>query len=145
MNRKGAFEKKSSPSSPHVVIILFSGCAVFDPVSKTHRFKKLQVVERVEQLSLYINRVVWDNRLRPVHLALSTALCQAWISNHFQRTYHVSRRQLMQASHIQSKATYHKALRELQAFGYVEYRPSYHPVKASSVTLKLELNNTNHG
>lgn len=94
-------------------------------------------MERVDQLSLYINRMVSDIRLRPIHVALSTALCQAWITSEFQQTYHVSRRKLMQASHIQSKATYHKTLRELQDFGYVEYHPSYHPVKASSVTLKL--------
>ena len=95
-------------------------------------------MKRVEQLSLYINRMVSDIRLKPIHVALSTALCQAWIINKFQQPYHVSRRRLMHASHIQSKATYHKTLRELQAFGYVEYHPSYHPVKASSITLKLE-------
>src|SRR5258708_2868749 len=93
----------------------------------------------LQQLSLYINLMVSDVRLTPIHIALSMALCHAWITNEFQLTYNVSRRQLMQASHIQSKATYHKTLRELQAFGYVEYHPSYHPVKASSVTLKLDL------
>ena len=98
-------------------------------------------MERVEQLTLYINCMVSDTRLKPIHVALSTALCQAWITNKFQQTYNVSRRRLMKASHIQSKATYHKTLRELQAFGYVEYHPSYHPVKASSVTLKLDFNN----
>jgi hypothetical protein len=98
-------------------------------------------MERGEQIFDFINCVVSDTRLRPIHIALSTALCQAWITSEFQKTYHVSRRRLMQASRIQSKATYHKTLRELQTFGYVEYHPSYHPVKASSVTLKLDFNN----
>ena len=101
-------------------------------------------MERTDPLKLYINRMVWDNRLRPVHIALSMALCHAWITSEFKRTYNVSRRQLMQASRIQSKATYHKALRELQAFGYVEYHPSYHPVNGSSVTLKIESNKGYH-
>ncbi len=95
-------------------------------------------MERIDELRLYINRMVWDNRLRPVHIALSMALYHAWMTNQFQQTYHVSRRQLMQASHIQSKATYHKTLRELQAFGYVEYLPSRHPVNGSSVKLGIE-------
>lgn len=98
-------------------------------------------MEREDQIFNFINSVVSDTRLRPLHIALSTALCQAWITSEFQQTYHVSRRRLMLASRIQSKATYHKILRELQAFGYVEYHPSYHPVKASSVTLKLDFNN----
>jgi hypothetical protein len=98
-------------------------------------------MERGEQIFDFINSVVSDARLRPIHIALSTALCQAWITSKFKQTYHVSRRKLMLASRIQSKATYHKTLRDLQAFGYVEYHPSYHPVKASSVTLKLDFNN----
>ena len=89
----------------------------------------------LQQLSLYINRMVLDVRLKPVHISLSVALCHAWIKSEFCQTYNVSRRQLMQASRIQSKAAYHKALRDLQIFGYVEYRPSYHRVKASAVTL----------
>ncbi len=96
-------------------------------------------MERGEQISGFINSLVSDIRLRPIHIALSTALCHAWIASRFQQPYSVSRSQLMQASRIHSKATYHKILRELQSFGYVEYHPSYHPVKASSVTLKLDL------
>ena len=96
-------------------------------------------MERGEQITGFINSLVSDERLRPIHIALSTALCHAWIASQFQQPYSVSRSQLMQACRIHSKATYHKTLRELQAFGYVEYHPSYHPVKASSVTLKLDL------
>ena len=93
-------------------------------------------MERGEQLSVFINSLVSDARLRPIHIALSTALCHAWIASQFQQPYSVSRSQLMQASRIQSKATYHKTLRELQVFGYLEYTPSYHPHNGSSVRLK---------
>jgi hypothetical protein len=98
-------------------------------------------MEREEQISGFINSLVLDVRLRPIHIALSTALCHAWIASQFQQPYSVSRSQLMQACRIHSKATYHKTLRDLQAFGFVEYHPSYHPVKASSVSLKLGANN----
>jgi len=91
----------------------------------------------LQQISLYINRMVSDERLTPTHISLSIALCHAWITNEFRMTYSVSRRQLMLASHIQSKATYHKILRDLQAFGHIKYQPSYHPINASSVTLNL--------
>lgn len=96
-------------------------------------------MEDLQQLSIYINRIVSDTRLKPIHISLSMALYHAWMTSKFEQSYRISRGQLMLASHIQSKATYHKTLRELEAFGYVEYRPSYHPVKASSVTLRLDL------
>lgn len=88
-----------------------------------------------QELSLFINRIASDTRLKPIHLALSTALCQAWIVNQFQNSYHVSRRKLMRASRIHSKATYHKTLHELMSFGYLEYYPSYHPIHGSLVRL----------
>ena len=91
-----------------------------------------------QQISFYINRVISDVRLKPIHISLSIALCHVWIRNNFQLTYTVSRKSLMLASHIQSIATYHKTLRDLQKFGHIEYHPSYHPVNASSVTLKLD-------
>lgn len=92
-------------------------------------------MERGEQISIFINKLVSDIRLRPIHIALSTALCQAWIQSQFRQQYHVSRSKLMRACRIHSKATYHKTIKELQAFGYLEYRPSYHPVNGSLVKL----------
>jgi len=95
-------------------------------------------MENLQQLSRFIQRMVSDKRLRPIHVALSTALCEVWIANGFQSSYHVSRSKLMVASKINSKATYHKVMRELQMFGYLEYTPSYHPTQASIITLKEE-------
>jgi hypothetical protein len=92
-------------------------------------------MDKQEHLICFISRVVSDNRLKPVHISLSIALCHSWISNQFHLTYHVSRRLLMKSSRIRSKATYHKVLKELQQFGYVKYSPSYHPHQASEVML----------
>ncbi len=92
-------------------------------------------MERAEQISVFISSLVSDTRLRPIHIALSTALCHVWIRSQFRQPYNVSRSQLMSACRIHSKATYHKAIKDLQAFGYLEYRPSYHPVNGSLVRL----------
>lgn len=92
-------------------------------------------IDKQEQLNRLIDRMVLDNRLRPVHMALSLALCHNWSLNQFQHSYRVTRNTLMKASRIRSTATYHKALRDLQAYGYVKYVPSYHPRQASEVVL----------
>jgi hypothetical protein len=97
-------------------------------------------MDKYGQLTHFINRMVSDNRLKPVHISLSIALCHSWISNQFQHSYRVSRSILMKASRIRSKATYHKALKELQMYGYVKYLPSYHPLKASEVIMIDEPN-----
>lgn len=88
------------------------------------------------QLKSFIQRIVTDSRMRPVHVSLSLALCQAWIEQGFQKQYRVSRRGLMYTSRIRSIATYHKTIKELQVFGYFKYTPSYHPRKGSEVTLQ---------
>ena len=94
-------------------------------------------MEKLEQLSSFINRVASDVRLRPTHTSLYLALCHAWSSSQFANAFRVSRRQLMYAAHIRSIATYHKVIGDLQAFGYLDYWPSYHPVNGSRVSLKL--------
>jgi hypothetical protein len=94
-------------------------------------------MEKVEQLSFFISRVASDVRLRPTHTSLYLALCHAWSASQFADAFHVSRRRLMFAAHIQSTATYHKVICDLQAFGYLDYWPSYHPVKGSRVRLKV--------
>lgn len=96
-------------------------------------------MDKLQQLTHYISRMVSDTRLKPVHLSLSLALCHVWITSQFQRPYRISRRLMMKASRIRSKSTYHRALKELQAFGYLKYSPSYHPRKASEVVIPDEL------
>jgi hypothetical protein len=102
-------------------------------------------MERGDQLSSFINHVVSDERLKPVHIALFTAVCHAWMASEFAQACQVSRSRLMQGSRILSKATYHKTLKDLQAFGYVEYRPSYHPTRGSAVTIRIRQNHEAHG
>lgn len=92
-------------------------------------------METLKELSISINRVALDPRLKPSHISLYVALCNAWIVSHFQMRYNVSRRRLMETSRIQSKTTYHKMIRDLQKFGYVHYEPSYHPMRGSQVSL----------
>jgi hypothetical protein len=94
-------------------------------------------MEKLEQLSFFINLVALDARLRPTHTSLYLALCHAWSASDFPDAFHVSRRRLMFAAHIRSIATYHKVIGDLQAFGYLDYWPSYHPVKGSRVSLKV--------
>ncbi len=92
--------------------------------------------KQLEQLSCFINRAASDIRLKPTHTSLYLALCNSWIGSGYLDTFHVSRRRLMKAAHIQSIVTYHKVISDLQAFGYLHYLPSYHPLKGSAVTLR---------
>ena len=94
-------------------------------------------MDKLQQLTDYINRTISDERLTPIHLSLSLALCHAWMLNQFHHSYCTSRRLLMKASRIRSKATYHKAMKELTALGYIRYAPTYHPKKGSTISLIL--------
>jgi len=105
-------------------------------------------MDRYEHLTQFIQRVVSDTRLKPVHISLTMALCHEWTTGPLQQPYRISRRILMSNSRIRSKATYHKALKDLQLFGYIKYSPSYHPRKASAVEMlsdTLTLNQDDHG
>lgn len=97
-------------------------------------------MEKLERLSCFINRVASDVRLRPTHISLYIALCDAWRSRQFSNVFNVSRRRLMCAAHIRSIATYHKVIRDLKALGYLHYWPSYHPAKGSIVSLENDEN-----
>jgi len=87
-----------------------------------------------QQLSQFINCIVSDRRLKRRHLAMLVALCDVWIANNYQASYHISRSRLMKTSKIRAQGTYQKVIRELQALGYVEYKPSYHPKEGSTIT-----------
>jgi hypothetical protein len=100
------------------------------------------------QLSHYIDKMVADNRLQPVHISLSLALFHSWTADQLRSPFKVTRKILMKSSHIRSKATYHKAIKELQLFGYLRYCPSYHPINASQAEILVNgepLNWDDHG
>ena len=101
------------------------------------KLQNATAMEKIEQLSCFIDRAAKDARLRPTHTSLYLALCHGWTTSQFADGFHVSRRRLMCAAHIRSIATYHKVIGDLQAFGYLDYWPSYHPVKGSRVRLKV--------
>src|SRR5687768_13357566 len=92
-------------------------------------------MDRLHVLMTFMHRLASDIRLKPTHISLCLALSHAWVRSDFQNFFQISRRKIMAASRIQSRATYHKVMKDLQAFGYLKYAPSYHPVKGSSVSL----------
>lgn len=96
-------------------------------------------MENQQQLLQFINCIVSDQRLKRRHLAMLIALCDVWIANNYQASYHISRSRLMKTAKIRAQGTYQKVITELQALGYVEYKPSYHPKEGSIITWKREL------
>jgi hypothetical protein len=102
-------------------------------------------MDKPQEVITFIHKLASDIRLKPAHISLCLALCQAWVGSDFQNIFQVSRSKLMAASRIQSRATYHKVMKDLQAFGYLKYVPSYHPVKGSSVSLVIRDFERNQG
>ncbi len=88
-------------------------------------------------LTEFFTRSVNDNRIGSSHISLYMAMFQKWQLNSFQNPVHITRRELMQLSHINAKNTYHKCLQELIAFGYINYIPSYHPVLGSMIYMNV--------
>jgi hypothetical protein len=102
-------------------------------------------MENQQQLLQFINHIVSDQRLKRGHLAMLIALCDVWIANKYQASYHISRSRLMTAAKIKAQGTYQKVIKELQALGYVEYKPSYHPKEGSTITWReLKTEETDH-
>jgi hypothetical protein len=90
-----------------------------------------------QHLSRLFLRFSEDSRITAWHMALYLALIFLWQSAGMKKSIHISRRQLMQLSRIQSNVTYHKCIKQLQEYGYIRYTPSYHPLHGSSVELLL--------
>jgi hypothetical protein len=86
-----------------------------------------------QSYTVLIVRMTTDERIKPVHISLFTALFISWQANGFQNPFSVSRARLMRFSKIASIATYHKCLRQLNEYGYIHYVPSYHPTIGSMV------------
>lgn len=81
------------------------------------RAQNTTTIEKFELLSRFISLVTSDRRLKPTHVSLYVALCDAWASSQFADAFNVSRRKLMYAAHIRSIATYHKVMRSLGTIG----------------------------
>lgn len=77
-----------------------------------------------------------DERITVWHISLYTALLHLYSESGSQNPFSITRKELMQLSHIHALATYHRCIRELEAFGYIGYAPSFHPQLGSLVYLK---------
>jgi len=76
-----------------------------------------------------------DQRLNVWHLSLLRALVLIAFLQDETNVIRVSRRKLMQYSHIETLPTYHKYFKQLQELGYIKYMPSYHPGYRSIIQL----------
>ena len=81
----------------------------------------------------YLN-LVQDKRITVWHISMYTAVLSIYLNNGFN-PIPVTRRTLMQLTHIRSIVTYHKCLKELQEWGYIHYVPSYNGYFKSRVFL----------
>lgn len=89
----------------------------------------------VEQLNNFLARVTSDEKLTTIHIGVCAALVSCWIKSGLSNPFNISRRKLMTAARVKSKATYHKVIADLASLNYVKYEPSYHPSKGSQVRI----------
>ena len=81
----------------------------------------------------------YDERITVWHLSLLMTLLYYWEAEGACNPTSITRRKVMNLSHIHSLPTYHKYMRELVLFGYIRYVPSYHPLLGSLVYLNESL------
>lgn len=77
-----------------------------------------------------------DDRITVWHMAVIFGIIQLAAGDDIVMPIYISRKKVMQLSHINSIVTYHKCVKELQQFGYIDYFPSYHPAFGSRVYLR---------
>lgn len=76
-----------------------------------------------------------DQRINVWHFSVYMSLFHKWMLNDLINPVSISRREIMQQTHIGSIVTYHKCIRQLQEYGYIIYKPSYNPFIGSYVSL----------
>lgn len=80
-------------------------------------------------------KLIKDERVSVWHISIYLAFVHLWIHNGYNNPIRVSRKIIMQLTHIKGFATYHKYLKELQIYGYIEYHPTYDYYKGTKVSL----------
>lgn len=80
-------------------------------------------------------KIVEDNRLSAIHIALYNALFLIWNDCGFETELSINRNDVMKLSKIGSANTYTKSLKELHEFGYIYYKPSHNPLIGSRINL----------
>ena len=93
-------------------------------------------------LDRFLQRAAEDVRLLPTHMTLFLAIFYYSSADDSEKSFRISRSQLMRYSRIKSKSTYHKCLMELVKFGFITYKPSFDPLKASMVRIITDCNPT---
>ncbi len=76
-----------------------------------------------------------DHRITVWHFSIYMSLLNKWLLNGLVNPVSISRRQIIEQTHIGSIVTYHKCIRQLRDFGYITYQPSYNPFIGSYVSL----------
>jgi len=87
-------------------------------------------------LNLYrdlLRKLIVDNRITVWHMAMVFGIVQLSHCNDIAEPIYISRKKVMELSHINNFVTYHKCIKELQNFGYIKYFPSYHPAIGSKI------------
>jgi hypothetical protein len=54
------------------------------------------------------------------------------------QSFRISRKMVMQLSHIKGIATYHKCIKNLIDWGYIRYEPSYDPSGCTTIWIIFE-------
>jgi hypothetical protein len=81
------------------------------------------------------NIMAADQRINVWHFSIYMSLFHKWLLNGGVNPISISRRQIMEQTHIGSIVTYHKCIRQLKDYGYIIYEPSYNPFIGSYVSL----------
>lgn len=76
-----------------------------------------------------------DNRLRPTHLCLYTALFIYWNKARWENPFEIFRSKIMKMAKIGSLNTYYRCMNELNTWGYINYFPSSSQSVPSMVVL----------
>lgn len=78
-----------------------------------------------------------DNRLNPSHISVYVVLLNIWHKKQFQTPMNITRKEILLAGKVKSKATYHKCMKELHEYGYIKYIPSYDPLRGSAISMTI--------
>ena len=73
----------------------------------------------------YLYQMQRDPRICVWHMSLIVTLLYFWELGGGRNPVSITRKKIMEATHIHALGTYHKYLYELIDFGYIDYVPSY--------------------
>jgi hypothetical protein len=88
------------------------------------------IVQKLETM------IAASGSLQSTHITLYVVLLNCWYRNELENPVRITRKNIMQLSHIRSIVTYHKCIRELTNLGVIDYSPSYNKYRATLVSIK---------